>query len=668
MRSGLLYLLATALVASSLLIGGPTARGSADVLLDEGFEDGVGAWNAEGGVLATTSAFFHEGVQSAAFTAMSIDDPTGTGVIQHQAPIPVQSHRSYSLRAYFLNNDTRVESIVLCVIWKRDDNTYLSQSRSPRLTDNQAGWQYLTFDVLSPENAAFAEVRVLVTATTGGRLYLDDVQFEGPPALPATATPSPAEGPPQEPSPTATAALSGTATPTRVASPSPSAVPSATPTTGVLTSLVNGGFEDADDGVLIGWSKYGGELSQTAAHYRSGGHSGAFRSTTDSTKWVYQALTVAGGSAYQFDAYVLLNDPGAQEAFLRISWYESDDASGSAIAVSDSQARLSGNDPSFRYLTTGAALAPETARSARFRIMLVPASSAPATVYMDDASVRQAAPELAATPAPPPATEDGSDESSVAAEGPPDERQQPTPAAARSVLRQGESPFAVKVNEVMYDPPQPGDEAAWEWLELYNAGSQPVDLAGWTLTDNSASDELPSLVLAAPGYALIAASERFRATYPAFGGALITLEDGRIGNGLANKGDRVLLYDSSGNLADGVSWGDDVGVLAPAVGAVAPGHSIERSPPGHDTDAAVDFVDNANPSPGRGIGEAAVAGAAVQRQAISSSTISPPETTTRDATSSILPRLMASLVAGVVALAAALSVGMYWGRRFASWP
>ena len=100
---------------------------------------------------------------------------------------------------------------------------------------------------------------------------------------------------------------------------------------------------------------------------------------------------------------------------------------------------------------------------------------------------------------------------------------------------------------------------------------------------------------------------------------MVALADGRIGTGLANKGDHLLLRDSSGKLADGVSWGDDETVLSPSVAVVPPGHSIERSPPGRDTDAAADFVDNANPSPGRGIGEQAVAGAAIERQAAGSS-------------------------------------------------
>ena len=40
----------------------------------------------------------------------------------------------------------------------------------------------------------------------------------------------------------------------------------------------------------------------------------------------------------------------------------------------------------------------------------------------------------------------------------------------------------IVINEIMYDPP--GDDNNSEWVELYNAGSGPVDLTGWSLADN----------------------------------------------------------------------------------------------------------------------------------------------------------------------------------------
>ena len=68
-RSGLAtFVLALSLAVSSALMSGPPARGSADVLLDEGFEDGIDGWVTDGGELITTSAISHQGAHSAVFS------------------------------------------------------------------------------------------------------------------------------------------------------------------------------------------------------------------------------------------------------------------------------------------------------------------------------------------------------------------------------------------------------------------------------------------------------------------------------------------------------------------------------------------------------------------------------------------------------------------------
>jgi len=164
----------------------------------------------------------------------------------------------------------------------------------------------------------------------------------------------------------------------------------------------------------------------------------------------------------------------------------------------------------------------------------------------------------------------------------------------------------------------------------------------------------------------VAASERFREVYPSFSGALIVLKEGRIGNGLADKGDRLLLRDPSGNLADAVSWGDDAGVLSPPVATAAPGHSLERSAAGNDSDSAADFVDNASPSPGRGIGETAVAGASTARESTSSSAVSLPDAVAESGALGSLPRLFVALASGLIALAVCLSASFFYRRRLHS--
>ena len=600
MRSGLVSLLATALVASSLLMGGASVRGSPELLLNEGFEDDVVGeipigWVTLNGDLVTTADRASEGAQSGRISA---DGPSGRIL---STTIPIRPGSDYSLRVSVLQNDPNLQSTRLTLRWKDVNAIDIYPNPWATLTFLDSSWQELAMEEISPPDAAFAMIQIDVNCSGKGVVaYIDDITLQGPPPEPPTETPSETE------TPTATAVV---ATPTRSPSPTPSPVP----TTGISSLLVNGDFEDGDGDVLSGWSKYGGELSRTSDHCRGGGHSGAFRSDSDSTKWVYQALTISGGAAYQFGIYVLLDNPAAGEVFLRISWYESGDASGSAIATSDSPARLSGRDPSFRYLSTGAVLAPPTASSARLRVMLAPASSAQATVYLDDASVQQVSPDLAATPSPPLAV---GDETGQNGDGDEVNSRKPVATPTDSLTpAQGESLFPLEINEVMYDPAQSGNKASSEWVEIYNAGDKPINLAGWTLADNSESDELTALIVPAHGFAVVAASEVFRDEYPAFTAGLLTL-DGRIGNGLADKGDRLLLYDPSGRLADGVSWGDDESVLDPSVALIASGHSIERAPAGHDTDKASDFVDNAKPSPGQGMARSDVAGTSVDKKVV----------------------------------------------------
>lgn len=103
-------------------------------------------------------------------------------------------------------------------------------------------------------------------------------------------------------------------------------------------------------------------------------------------KWGYQAVAVQGGSAYQMTAFAYKNDPSITELYLRVSWYETPDASGPLLESIDSIESLTTDAPWFRALNTGPVLAPTTARSARVRLMVYPSGSAPATAYFDAVS------------------------------------------------------------------------------------------------------------------------------------------------------------------------------------------------------------------------------------------------------------------------------------------
>lgn len=53
-----------------------------------------------------------------------------------------------------------------------------------------------------------------------------------------------------------------------------------------------------------------------------------------------------------------------------------------------------------------------------------------------------------------------------------------------------------------------------DWFELHNVSNDPVDMAGWTITDNAATWNFPSVVIPANSYLLVAASDRDRTDLP----------------------------------------------------------------------------------------------------------------------------------------------------------
>ena len=151
------------------------------------------------------------------------------------------------------------------------------------------------------------------------------------------------------------------------------------------------------------------------------------------------------------------------------------------------------------------------------------------------------------------------------------------------------NPGDILINEVQYDPPQSGTDADWEWIELYNPTNATVDLSGWTIRDNAASDSVPPLSLPPGKFAIIAAAANYSDNFPGCSCTIVYIADGRIGNGLSNDGDRIQLKDSVGTTIDAMSYGTDTTYTS--LPDVVAGHSLERSPAGGS------FIDNPNPSP-----------------------------------------------------------------------
>ncbi len=125
----------------------------------------------------------------------------------------------------------------------------------------------------------------------------------------------------------------------------------------------------------------------------------------------------------------------------------------------------------------------------------------------------------------------------------------PTPGAPN----QGVSADIV-ITEIMYHPPHADtspEDVRLEWIELLNAGTGPVNLAGWRLTDGV--DYLfPEVVLKAGDRLVVAAdANAFSAKHPDVANVV-----GGWTGWLSNSGERVALTDSVGTVVDAVRYAD----------------------------------------------------------------------------------------------------------------
>lgn len=415
-------LLVAALAAVAIeQAGDPDTDG---LLINGGFEDGRTGWDYLGGDLSIVEAIdlVADGARAARLH-VGPDQPL-LRVFLH---VPGAAGGTLQLSGLALIDDPNVEWTRLELSWYTAQNTY-GEAVSPQLSATGGMYQQLaTAAGEVPCDAIDVRVSIVVrrySAATEAHAYFDALQLTsvGPPAVCPTSTPSPTLSPTvtDTATPTETSIATLTATRTRTATRTPTLTRTATdtrtsadtrtptltqtpsvPATGTATPshglLINGGFEAAAGGAPAGWRTFGGALTQVSSWVRSGNGAGCFASATASTKWVFQTVAVQPGEWYEFDGYVLQNDPAVDAAWLRISWYASDDGSGSALSMTDSLEELTQPEPAFAHLTTGPVRAPADAHSANARIMLRPLSDAEAVICIDDVTfVRTVTPPTAA--------------------------------------------------------------------------------------------------------------------------------------------------------------------------------------------------------------------------------------------------------------------------------
>jgi rhodanese-related sulfurtransferase len=385
-----------------------------ELLLNGGFEDedSTDPWKSFFGELTTLAGGGRNGSAAGVFVA---EGPTPLHWVSQC--VPAWEGGEYEFVGY-LAGPSKV-SVRATTVWYSLDGCLGDQLLlPPDLLDwrelemlpleDRGPWYYLEAEPFPGElGSRSARVNLLFDFIEAGEgiIYLDDFSLRGPPAPSPTPTPTATSLPTS--TPTALATPTPTLAPTVTASPAPSPHSTPRPTVTVTRprptaapspragggqrsspqttfGLVNGGFEETDgDGGLLGWRKYGGELARSADASQEGSFSAAFRSWTESTKWVFQTVRVEGGKAYELSGYALKNDPNVEAAYFRLSWYTSVDGTGQAIGTVDSTSRLTEDSPDFRFLATGAVVAPAEASSAKVRLMLDPASETEAIVYFD---------------------------------------------------------------------------------------------------------------------------------------------------------------------------------------------------------------------------------------------------------------------------------------------
>jgi hypothetical protein len=364
---------------------------ASELLANGDFEEGTTGWTTNAGQLDAVSAPLHGGSQAARFSG------SGQPTIQFAYQlIDVQPASNYELSGWVAAPISGVSRAFLRVSWFDARGSLVLSADSPWLAQPDGTFQLLaTGAMVSPVAARQARTSLLIQAESPFTIHLDDFAFSGPSYVPPPATPPPQATPAPQVTPHPTPLPPGKTpgpvpTPTRTPRPGPS--PKATASApgnaepDSFPHLINGGFEDRrGDGTPYAWHKQGGEISTVTEHRTEGERGLVLTSDTTATKWAYQTVSAQPGAYYEASVQAFAG-PGAESAFLRLSWYASADGTGQAIASIDSlDAAVQATAGAFRRLTTGPVQAPADANSVKLRLMLRPASGEPAAAYFDDA-------------------------------------------------------------------------------------------------------------------------------------------------------------------------------------------------------------------------------------------------------------------------------------------
>jgi hypothetical protein len=358
----------------------PSSARASELLANAGFENGTASWVSLDAVLyPSESARSGDG-------ALGIASPgfeQAFDVFQVQT---VHPGWDYDLSAWVVANDPNIQRAFLRISWLDSGYGLISSADSAWLTSGSTSYRSLgTGPRAAPAGATMARVAVYVIAAGPFTALVDDASFTVASVSSSPPPSAPTAAPTVPPSPSITPGTSSPA-PTPPPTPAVTAAPVGEPE--VFDMLTNGGFEVVRaDSTAYGWRNVGGVDRVIDSTSVQGRRSLEISSSTSSTKWAYQPVRIDPGAWYEASAWA---KAGQAQAFLRLSWYASDDGSGRILESSDSTSLAVGEE--FRQLVTGAVQAPTEARTVKVRLMLRPSPAGQGTVMFDDVRLTPSAP------------------------------------------------------------------------------------------------------------------------------------------------------------------------------------------------------------------------------------------------------------------------------------
>ncbi len=126
-------------------------------------------------------------------------------------------------------------------------------------------------------------------------------------------------------------------------------------------------------------------------------------------------------------------------------------------------------------------------------------------------------------------------------------------AASSALFAALETQAAVRITEVMYNPPQ---GAQYEYIEIHNDGAAAVGIGDWAFTDGINFVFPVGTTIPAGGYLVVSGTKAsLQAAYPSLDPAKIF---GDHQSSLDNNGERITLADASANVVESFRFDDDL--------------------------------------------------------------------------------------------------------------